>query len=73
MIPVIYTSPSCGPCKTVKRWLQSNNIVYEERQGADHIEYIEQLTGRAKVPVLVYKENVITGFDIAALREAFPV
>lgn len=72
MLPIIYTSPTCGPCQAVKRWLQSNNIQYEERQGADHIEYIEQLTGRAQVPVLTYKEHIITGFNPAALREAFP-
>lgn len=73
MIPVIYTSKTCGPCKAVLRWLQANNIIYEERNGPDHIETIEELTGRAQVPVLVYKDHIITGFNPAALREAFPV
>lgn len=73
MIPVIFTSPTCMPCKAVKRWLDSNNVMYEERNGADYIDEIKELTGRASVPVLVYKEYVITGFDVAALREAFPV
>lgn len=73
MLPILYTSPTCGPCRTLKLWLQSNNILYEERQGADHIDYIESITGRAQVPVLVYKEHIITGFNPAALRKAFPV
>lgn len=73
MLPIIYTSPTCGPCKTVLKWLQANNIIYEERMGADHIEEIEKLTGRAQVPVLVYKDHIITGFNPSALRKAFPV
>lgn len=73
MLPILYTSPTCGPCKTVKRWLDSNNILFEERAGADHIDHIEKLTGRAQVPVLTYKDHVITGFDVSALRKAFPL
>lgn len=73
MIPVIYTSPTCGPCKVVKAWLTKHNIPFDEKQGADHIEEIEKLTGRAQVPVLVYRDHVITGFKPQELEKAFPL
>lgn len=71
MIPVIYTSPGCGPCVATKKWLQSNNIIYEERQAHDNLDELRAL-GLSSVPVVVYRDHVIVGFDIKKLKEVFP-
>ena len=65
--PVIYTAPGCGPCTATKRWLQSNNIAYTERGPEEAIK-----AGYTSVPVLEYRDQVIYGFDIKKLKEAFP-
>lgn len=66
MLPVIYTAPGCQPCIAVKRWMQANNILYEEKGPDDAVE-----SGYRSVPVVEYRGHVIHGFDTKKLKEVF--
>lgn len=69
MIPVVYTSPTCGPCKAVKLWLQANNIPYEESQD---IQARMAIDGKRTVPLVSYRGKTVEGFNIKELKEMFP-
>ena len=54
MLPIIYTQPNCGPCQVLKKWLQSNNIIYLEKGAKEAVE-----AGYRSTPVLEYKGQVL--------------
>ncbi len=62
----IYSTPTCVYCVTLKRFLEENNIdfqevdVSEDREAAD--EMIKK-TGQMGVPVVEIDDEVIVGFD----------
>lgn len=64
---VVYTAENCQPCRAVKRWLESNNIEYEERNAKEHIDYLAQL-GYRQAPVTTAGSNHVYGFDIKGLQ-----
>lgn len=67
MLPIVYTQPNCGPCQVLKKWLQSNNIIYTEKGAKEAVE-----AGYRSTPVLEYRGQVLHGFDINKLKEMFP-
>lgn len=69
MLPVVYTSPTCGPCKAVKMWLQRNNIMFTESQDLSERMAID---GKRTVPVVSYLGKHVEGFNIKELKEMFP-
>lgn len=68
MLPIVYSSPSCAPCKILKKWLTDNNIPFDER-GVDSA----LSEGFRSVPVLVYRGNTYFGPTEKQLKEIFPV
>ena len=75
MPPVkVYSTKNCPYCRMVKAFLEKNGIdfeyidVGEDRKAAR--EMIE-LSGQRGVPVTVYGDEVIVGFDAKRLRELF--
>ena len=55
---VVYTKENCGPCITVKRWLDDNNIEYTTKTAQDAID-----KGYRSVPVTEYGPFIVTGFN----------
>lgn len=69
MIPILYSSPTCQPCKAVKRWLTDHNIPFEESQD---LAARMEIDGKRTVPLLVYRGMICEGLDIKKLKEMFP-
>jgi len=56
----IYTSKTCGYCKTVKDALNKENIEFEEKLTNEHPDEwskINSLTNMPTTPTIYYKEN----------------
>jgi len=56
----IYTSKTCGYCKTVKDALTKENIEFEEKLTNEHLDEwqkINSLTNMPTTPTIHYKEN----------------
>ncbi len=69
----IYTTTTCTYCKQAKELFKEKNIKYNEYDvGADadkRKEMIEK-TGQLGVPVITIDDEVMVGFDRAAVLEA---
>ena len=68
MTVILYTQPNCQPCTAVKRFLDREGIAFEERNAADHVEYLRAIEARA-APVLVDGDLIIHGFDPNQLKK----
>ncbi|HBS58233.1 MAG: glutaredoxin domain-containing protein [Bacillota bacterium] len=69
---VVYSTPTCPHCVTVKKYLQDKGISYTDldvAQDQDAREEMMEKTGRMAVPVVMVDENVIVGFDKAKLDQ----
>lgn len=59
---VVYTGEGCQPCRMLKQWLDSHDLVYDERPVKDHMdEFLEH--GFRSVPVLVSEKIKVNGFN----------
>ena len=66
----VYTKDGCGPCATLKKWLQIKNVEYVEKNvGADpkYLEEMVEKTGMMSVPQTVADDKVVTGPNFALL------
>lgn len=52
----LYSKDGCQPCKATKRWLDENEVTFEELHGPDHIEELAEL-GYTGVPVTVVTDD----------------
>ncbi|NLZ24316.1 NrdH-redoxin [Candidatus Dojkabacteria bacterium] len=63
---VIYTSPDCAYCYTVKGFLEDNNLEYEEidiyndEEGYDRMK---EISNQDSVPVTVIDGEIVLGWD----------
>ncbi|ELT51232.1 glutaredoxin family protein [Brucella intermedia] len=63
-VPVIvYTTPTCPDCRTLKRWLQDNGIEFEERDltDLDVIAEAKERTGVRVAPITIVGEEFFFG------------
>lgn len=63
---VVYSTPTCSHCITVKKYLKEKGIEFVEHNVAEDQEARAQMiekTGRMAVPVILVDEEVIVGFD----------
>jgi len=70
---VIYSTPTCPYCVRAKQFLKDNNITYEDIDvSADSAKAEEMVkrTGQMGVPVIYIDDDIIIGFDKAAIKEA---
>lgn len=67
---VVYSTPTCGHCLNVKKYLQEKGVEYSEINVAEdeqaRAEMIEK-AGRMAVPVILVDDAVVVGFDKAKL------
>jgi len=62
----IYTTPTCVYCNTLKKYLDSKNISYEEidvSQDEKKLEEMINISGQMGVPVVDIDGNIVIGFD----------
>ena len=57
-VVVVYTKENCGPCNTVKRWLDNNDIDYTTKTAQDAVD-----KGYRSVPVTEYGPFTVYGFN----------
>lgn len=72
----IYTTPTCVYCKKTKAFFQEHNVTYEEKdvsKDSAAVEEMVQKSGQMGVPVIEVDNNIIVGFDEAALRKALNI
>lgn len=69
----VYTTDSCPWCVKVKNYLKSENLEFEELNVQDDMEAREEMINKSHqmgVPVLDINNNIIIGFDRAAILKA---
>lgn len=57
----LYSRETCGPCATLKYWLNKNGISYEELSPEGTTVNI--------VPTVIIGENVVQGLNIGRIKE----
>ena len=70
---VMYATKSCGYCAKARRWMTSNDIVWEERdvqESAAASREMRDLGGRGVPTFLIGGEQVIKGYNPGALSDS---
>jgi len=70
---IVYSTPTCPFCTMAKKFLEDNNIEFEDFDvSADRtkIEEIIRKSGQMAVPVLDIDGEIIVGFDKERIRKA---
>lgn len=73
---VVYSTPDCAYCYTVKDYLLEKGFQYEEiniYESEEGRKKMEELSGQQNVPVTVVGETVITGWDKKKLNETLKI
>lgn len=62
-IAVVYTSPSCQPCKMLKAWLKENNLEYIDKDLEENLEEAVE-KGVRSVPSTIFPDGtLVVGFN----------
>lgn len=73
---VIYTSPDCAYCYTVKGFLEDNNLEYEEidiyndEEGYDRMK---EISNQDSVPVTVIDGEIVLGWDKKRFKDLLDI
>jgi len=62
----IYSTPSCVYCKTLKSYLSSKSIEFQDidvSSNETELDNMVKISGQMGVPVVQIDDNVIIGFD----------
>jgi glutaredoxin-like YruB-family protein len=69
---IIYSTPVCPYCEMAKKFLQKNNIEYEEKNIAGDQEAAKEMmekSGQMSVPVIDIDGKIIVGFNREKISE----
>ena len=69
--PVLYSSPTCAPCKNVKTWLARTNVEYDELDIYDNAQVVQEATGMLQPPTILFNNTVIVGANYSRLADVF--
>ncbi len=60
---VVYTTPVCPDCRTLKRWLEANSIEFEERDltDLDVMAEARERTGMRVAPMTIVGQEILFG------------
>lgn len=70
---IVWSSKTCGPCTSLKKFLDHKGVNYEVRDIDQSPLYANQVvkhTGQLIVPVTMINNKVIGGLNYTALSEA---
>ncbi len=62
----IYSTPTCTYCMAIKKFLDKNDVEYEDLNVAQDEEALKEMkekTGQMGVPVVEIGEDVVVGFN----------
>jgi glutaredoxin-like YruB-family protein len=68
---VVYSSPTCAPCKAAKEYLASKGVPFREVNVAEDAEARDELvrlTGQTMIPVILVGDEVVQGFNKPKLQ-----
>ncbi len=68
----IYSTPTCVYCNTLKEYLKSKSLGFEEldvSQNETELEKMVAISGQMGVPVVEIDGNVVIGFDKQKIDE----
>ena len=68
----IYTTPTCPWCHRAKKFLQENQVAYEEKDVASEHEARHEMVRKSQqmgVPVIDIDREVVIGFNEPVLRD----
>ncbi len=63
---IVYTTPTCAFCYTLKSYLQSKSIEFKEiniDEDEKARKKMEEISGQKNVPVMTIDNEVIVGWD----------
>ena len=66
----VYSTPTCVYCKTLKGYLKTNNIEFEDIDVSKDEKQLQKMikdSGQMGVPVVDIDGSIITGFDKAKI------
>lgn len=68
---IVYSSDTCGYCHAVKKYLESNDIKYTEKNvSTDEVARKELMKlGYMGVPIIMINDDVVQGFDKNRIQE----
>lgn len=72
MSVTVYTRTTCGPCRTLKHWLKTKNVAYDEKNVDEDPRFVDELlklTNFQMVPVVVVNGENVIGANFARLNE----
>ena len=68
----VYSTPTCAYCVTLKEYLKSRNIQFEDNDVSKDQQAAQDMiakSGQMGVPVVDIDGQIIVGFDEAAIKE----
>lgn len=72
----VYSTPTCPYCVTLKKFLENNDVDFEEVNVAENQQALQEMkekTGQMGVPVLEIGNKVIVGFDKEEIRKLLDI
>ncbi len=69
---IIYTTPTCVYCNTLKKYLSEKKIEFKEidvSQNEKELERMVSISGQMGVPVIDIDGNIVIGFDKPKIDE----
>ena len=69
---VLYSTAWCQFCKATRKFLEENNIAYEDRdieKGNEHTDKLYASIGAKAIPQVVIGNKIISGFNEKLIRE----
>ncbi|OGZ64748.1 MAG: NrdH-redoxin [Candidatus Staskawiczbacteria bacterium RIFCSPLOWO2_01_FULL_40_39] len=72
MMVIIYSTPTCVYCNSLKQYLTDKNIAYKEidvSQNEQELEKMVAISGQMGVPVVDIDGNIVIGFDKVKIDE----
>lgn len=72
----IYSTPSCGWCKTAKQYFADHNITYTEKDVAAHPDARAEMLDKSKqmgVPVIDIDGEIVVGFNQPRLAQLLEI
>lgn len=73
MTPIIYSTPSCAPCRVLKHLLNKKNIPYEVRDitDIDNLNELRGYTDLTSVPLTLVNGQIVQGTKASKIEELY--
>jgi glutaredoxin len=73
---IVYSTPACGWCNSLKKWLQVNNVIYNDIDISCNEEAALSLikrSGHKGVPQIEINNEIVVGFQLPRLKELLEI